>query len=240
MFGETTYTKIKNSVDLYIRNTNILKIVKRYSILMQSAKNISVAIKSINDLRLELMNIDYFGYVRVDNIIQLGAMCGFLPAVSYTHKNLPITKSSGSNRFLSSLIESNDNKKKQKVFNEVVTSLQKCTSKRIYSSDIENVMCELDRDSRNRRKMDCIFLDKTSMKVQNFFRIFKTNISRYNSVMKYQVQIFSHRKWVTLEQDVKPIYKFWLDEEKLGESDRDLEIERVTNISIRFNEPFEK
>ena len=99
-------------------------------------------------------------------------------------------------------------------------------------------MCELDREDRNCQKVECIFIDKNSMKIQNFFRIFKTNISKHNSVMKYQIQILHKQKWFTLENDVKPIYEYWRDEMSTCEERCKYTIERVRDITIEYNKPF--
>ena len=70
-------------------------------------------------------------------------------------------------------------------------------------------MCELDREERNCRKVECIFWDKSSNAIQEFFRIHKTNINRHSCVMKYQVQVLHKHKWYCVDKDISPMYEEW-------------------------------
>ena len=103
-------------------------------------------------------------------------------------------------------------KLKNNEFAKLVKSIQKTTSQRIFASDIENGMCELDRDRRGRRKQECIFFQPSNGNIQNFFRIHKTNISKHKSVCKYQVQFLNKNKWICVEKNMVLLYKIWSDE----------------------------
>ena len=85
-----------------------------------------------------------------------------------------------------------DWKQKQNKFKELVSMVHNCSSKRIFESNMENGLCELSREERQCRKKECIFWDKQYATIKKKFRIHKTNISKYNSVMKYQVQVFKN------------------------------------------------
>lgn len=100
------------------------------------AKNLCSATKLRRELKSELLLLEGFGYMRVENLIQLSSMCGFLPAVCYIGKQLPHSQSSGSNRFVSELIPNASMKKMEYEFNKAVTLIQKCCSKRLFQSDI--------------------------------------------------------------------------------------------------------
>ena len=121
------------------------------------AKNLSSATKLTRELKSELLLLDGFGNMRVENLIQLSSMCGFLPAACYIDRQLPRSQSSGSNRFVSELFPNASMKEMEYEFNKAVTLIQKCCTKRLFQSDIENVMCELNREDRNCRKVECIF-----------------------------------------------------------------------------------
>ena len=208
-FGATALTTFDSLSQLQQRNEEIKNVFKYYCTEITNSKSMPEAINYIREMRLQLSAFPSFGYVTVDNLVQLGSLCGYLPAVCYSFKELPNTKSSGSNRFISKMTAQYCSKTNSRKFEETVSLVQKCCSKRIFHSDIENVMCEIDRDDRNLRKVECIFYDKSIDMIQNFYRIFKTNISRYSSVLKFQVQILQHNKWVTLEKYIKPMFEIW-------------------------------
>ena len=55
---------------------------------------------AVTELRKALMNIDQFGYIICDVLLQLGALCGFLPPVVYVMEGLPHDIGSGSNKYI--------------------------------------------------------------------------------------------------------------------------------------------
>ena len=87
-------------------------------------------------------------------------------------------------------------------------SIKKVSSNRITSADIENAMCELSRESppTNCRKKDVIFWDISRKRIQNFFRIHKTNQSMLNSIRKYKVQFLYKLKWKQIDTEFNPIF----------------------------------
>ena len=185
--------------------------MKTGSMRILHSSNVNQATKHLQDLRDNLIAVDGYGYIAVTNIIHLSSLCGILPAIAYTLTDLPKSSSSGSNKFMKRHMKENNNGNlvKGKLFKECVYQIQKCTSSRIFSSDVENVMCELDREERNCRKVECIFWDKSSNTIQDIFRIHKTNITRHSCVMKYQVQVLHKHKWYCVDKDISPMYEEW-------------------------------
>ena len=228
--NSTTFTKSSSISDLNQRNKAILQTIKKYSIVIRTAKNLSSATKLTRELKHELLLLEGFGYIRVENLIQLSSMCGFLPGICYIDRELPHSPSSGSNRFVSKLFPNASKKEMENEFNKAVRLIQKCCTKRLFQSDIENVMCELNREDRNCRKVECIFFEKSSGKIQNFFRVFKTNLSKHTCVTKYQVQILHQSKWLTLENEIKPVFFNWTSENDI--------FKEMKCTSTKFNKPF--
>ena len=99
--NSTTFTKSSSISELNERNKAILQTLKKYSVMICKAKTLSSATKLTRELKSELLLLEGFGYMRVENLIQLSSMCSFLPAVCYIDRELPHSQSSGSNRFLS-------------------------------------------------------------------------------------------------------------------------------------------
>ena len=162
---------------------------------VMNATNQQTVISTMTEIREQLQIYPNFGYMTIANLIELGSFCGVLPPICYTFKQLPKTLSSGSNRLVTSKLnlENSKWKEKQEQFQIAVTTIQNCSSKRIFETDIENGMCELSREERNCRKKECIFWDKSMKKIQCFFRIHKTNISKNNAVTKFQIQVLNKK-----------------------------------------------
>ena len=196
------------------RNRDLFRLFRSCAIKVHYAKNTKEIPNILTETREQLQTFPNFGYMTIDNLIQLGSMCGVLPAICYTIKALPKELSSGSNMYITKKveIEKKDWKHKQKQFKELVNMVHNCSSKRIFESDIENGLCELSREERQCRKKECIFWDKHYDTIQNFFRIHKTNISKHNSVMKYQVQIFKNKKWINMDKLFVLMYELCSDE----------------------------
>ena len=74
--------------------------LRKSSVNISLSKNTSSATQLVKQLRSELSSIKGFGYLTVDNILQLSSVCGILPAYAYTIKDLPNAVSSGSNKFI--------------------------------------------------------------------------------------------------------------------------------------------
>ena len=72
-------------------------------------------------------------------------------------------------------------------------------------------MCELQRNTppHKCRKKDIVFWDISSRRIQNFFRIHKTNSSLLNSVRKYKVQVFHKLKWKCVDTKITPIFTLY-------------------------------
>ena len=193
------------------------------------------------ELRKELSETKHYGYVTVDNLVQLSSFCGILPAICYTTKELPNSNSSGSNQFVTMNMStpSKTYKEKNSEFKSCVSKIQMCSSVRLFESDIENGMCELDRDRRHRRKKECIFLDKSSGNLQDFFRIHKTNITEFNTVTKYQVQMLHDGKWFCVYKEIIPTYEQWTNDDKIIEDNHMTNYLRGTECKkIDFHKPF--
>ena len=84
----------------YIKH--IFQIIKQNSVFINEQATEKGASNAIMQLRMELLQIDQFGYMTCDAIIQLGALCGFLPPIAYVKKQLPEDNPSGSNKYISS------------------------------------------------------------------------------------------------------------------------------------------
>ena len=114
--------------------------MKTGSITILHSSNVNQATKHVHELRDNLGSVDGYGYITVTNIIHLSVICGILPAIAYTLTDLPKSPSSGSNKFMKRHMNENNNGNliKSKLFKECVYQIQKCTSNRIFSSDVEN------------------------------------------------------------------------------------------------------
>ena len=123
----------------------IFKIIQRNSIIIYDQNSEKGAINAVSELKKELLHVDQFGYITSDAIVELGALCGFLPPAAYVMKCLPRDIGSGSNKYISGFINNNGRicyEDKKKRFDNAVKSIKKVSSHRISSADIENTMCE--------------------------------------------------------------------------------------------------
>ena len=197
--------------ELKKRNNKLFLLFNEKAIEIMNAHNKKSVELIVLSLRDELSTFTNFGYITIDNMIQLASFCGVIPAICYTIKQLPKAPTSGSNRFITDHLKADNSRwdEKQRLFDKTTKLIKECTSSRIYASDIENGMCEISRERRNRRKKESIFWDKSCNKLQHFYRIHKTNISKHTSVMKYQVQVFQQYKWVCVQNNITLMYETW-------------------------------
>ena len=196
----------------YIKN--IFQVIQQNSVIINEQPTEKGACNAITQLRMELLQIKQFGYMTCDALIQLGALCGFLPPIVYAKKELPKDTTSGSNKYVSRFINTVGNisyKDKKAKFDNAVKTIRSIGSSRISSSDIENCMCELQRNTppHKCRKKDIVFWDISSRRIQNFFRVHKTNSSLLNSVRKYKVQVFHKLKWKCVDTKIIPIFTLY-------------------------------
>lgn len=209
--SEPSLIRFGNQDDLMHHIQTVFKIIQRHSIIINDQNTEKGAKEAITELRKDLLQIDQFGYMTCDAIIQLGALCGFLPPATYVMKCLPRDIGSGSNKYISSFMNNdgrNSYEEKKKRFDNAVKLIKKLSSRRLTSADIENAMCELNREKppMNCRKKDVVFWDISRNRIQNFFRIHKTNSSMFNSIKKYKVQFLHKLKWKQIDNEITPIY----------------------------------
>ena len=214
--SEPTLYRLGNHANLMQHIDRVFKIIQRHSIIIHDQNSEKGAIDAVLELKKELLQAELFGYITSDAIVELGALCGFLPPAAYVMKCLPRDIGSGSNKYVSSFLKrkgriSYEDKKKR--FDEAVKLIKKVSSNRITSADIENAMCELSRENppTNCRKKDVIFWDVSRKRIQNFFRIHKTNQSMLNSIRKYKVQFLYKLKWKQIDTEFVPIFTHYND-----------------------------
>ena len=188
----------------------MFRLIHKTSVSVMSSPSIAGVRKIMMNTEKELQEEVDIGYMYSGNIIQLSALCGFLPPVCFTVKELPRSASSGSNKFITKFICNNKKKitykMKDKLFKTVVRKIKDVSSDRITASDLENVMCELHRASKkpSNRKWDLIFWLPSKQKFQHFFRVHKTNVSSCTSVNKWKLQMLHHNKWETIDKQLMP------------------------------------
>ena len=198
----------------YIKN--IFQVIQQNSVIINEQTTEKGASNAVMQLRTELLQIKQFGNMTCDALIQLGALCGFLPPIVYAKKELPKDTTSGSNKYVSTFFYKTGNisyKDKKAKFDNAVKTIRSIGSSRISASDIENCMCELHRNTPPHicRKKDIVFCDISSQQIQNFFRVHKTNSSMLNSVRKYKVQVFHKLKWKCVDAKITPIFTLYND-----------------------------
>ena len=85
----------------------VFKIIQRHSIIIHDQNSEKGAIDAVLELKKELLQVEQFGYITSDAIVELGALCGFLPPAAYVMKCLPRDIGSGSNKYISTFMEKN-------------------------------------------------------------------------------------------------------------------------------------
>ena len=79
------------------------------------------------------------------------------------------------------------------MFNKLLGKLKEHYSQRITGAFLENLLCEMDRARRGRRKLDLMFPLSDNNTFQALFRVWNT---RRNSV---KLQILDNDKWKTID-----------------------------------------
>lgn len=110
------------------------------------------------------------GYMLSNNIIDLASLTGYLLPFTFTIKDLPNSKTAGSYKFMRQF----SNQNPSKVFAQFTSDVNDKFSDRVTQCDLENYLCEKNRDlddrgkHSSRRKKDCIFYDISSNQIQFF------------------------------------------------------------------------
>ena len=106
--SEPSLSRLGNHDDLIHHINTVFKIIQTHSIVINDQNNKKGAIDAVIELKKELLQVDQFGYITSDAIVELGALCGFLlPAAAYVMKGLPRNIGSGRNKYVSSFINNN-------------------------------------------------------------------------------------------------------------------------------------
>ena len=77
--SEPSLIRFGNHDDLMHHIQTVFKTIQRHSIIINDQNTEKGAKEAITELRKDLLQIDQFGYMACDTIIQLGALCGFYP-----------------------------------------------------------------------------------------------------------------------------------------------------------------
>ena len=129
--------------------------------------------------------------MKAHHLIQFGACLGLIHPC-YVTWAVVLSKDSGPHKFFQHLVGDTISVDESNTYFQMLLKRMKSDyCHRITASLLENLLCELDRRCRNKRKKDLIFKKSCGLQVQDFYRIWKRTTTKY----AYYFQKYVHDKW---------------------------------------------